>query len=206
MALSPGDGPIRALLEQDELRAATKASVYAPYRPGLLTDLASALSAIGGTVSELRTYTSDDAMSSVVFWMQNNQGDPYEEGDFTRIREMLAAAAAGRENLAPPPRKSTASSVEIPVRVRVYNDASDLYTVVEVTARDRPGLLADLSRAIDEANVRIVSTIATTYGERAVDNFYIKDSFGLKLSSDSALRAVEQRLQAAAKAGVETAA
>ena len=200
MALD-GDG---VRLEHDHTRFATRASIYAPYTPELLTRLTAAFAATGASVTELRTYTSEDSMAASVFWIQSERGEPYaEETDLERIREPLQTAAAGKMPPAPPkhrrPHRPSVTGAEIPVRVRLSNDASDLYTLVEVTMQDRPGLLADLTRAITDTNTRIASIIATTYGERAVDSFYIKDSFGLKLSSDSAARAVEERLRKVAE-------
>jgi [protein-PII] uridylyltransferase len=80
------------------------------------------------------------------------------------------------------------------------NGSSDLYTVVEVDTRDRVGLLYDLTRALAACNVTIASAIIATYGEQAVDVFYIKDLFGLKITSPSKMRTIETRLREAIEA------
>ena len=50
--------------------------------------------------------------------------------------------------------------------------------------RDRPGLLYDLTRTLAANNVYIASAVIATYGEQAVDTFYVKDMFGLKFHAE----------------------
>ena len=59
----------------------------------------------------------------------------------------------------------------------VDNDASRTHTVIEVNGRDRQGLLYDLTRALSALNLQIGSAHITTFGETAVDVFYVKDVF-----------------------------
>ncbi len=67
--------------------------------------------------------------------------------------------------------------------------------------QDRPWLLADLARAINDSGVRIVSAVVSTYGGRAVDSFYIKDSFGFKVTGEGTLPDLERRVREAAQPG-----
>jgi [protein-PII] uridylyltransferase len=55
--------------------------------------------------------------------------------------------------------------------------------VVEVNAHDRPALLAALASAIHHRRHTIHSAHIATYGERAVDVFYLTAPGGTKLSS-----------------------
>ncbi len=190
-------------LEHDDFRGATKAYIYASDRTGLLADIAAGFASVRAMVSEVRTYTSLEGMAASVFWVHSAYGAPFQsEEEFRPIRTRLRDAILnGGVRGIPIYRRfpGAVSKFEVPVRVRVENDASDLYTLVEVTAQDRPGLLADLARAINDANARIFSAIVSTYGERAVDSFYVKDPFGLKLSGASTIRAMEKRVRAAAQ-------
>ena len=69
----------------------------------------------------------------------------------------------------------------MPPRVLIADSASRRTTVVEVNALDRPTLLARLAGAIHDAGLIIHSAHIATYGERAVDVFYLTDSGGQKL-------------------------
>jgi len=77
--------------------------------------------------------------------------------------------------------KKRERAFKVPTHITFDNDGSDIYTIIEVDTRDRPGLLYDLTRTLAGANVYIASAVIATYGEQVVDTFYVKDMFGLKL-------------------------
>jgi len=70
--------------------------------------------------------------------------------------------------------------------------------VVEVNALDRPALLNALTYALFQSKVTIHSAHIATYGERAVDVFYLTDLTGDKIADRNRLRALEKRLLEAA--------
>ena len=72
-------------------------------------------------------------------------------------------------------------------RVLIDNNVSTRHTVIEVNGRDRPGLLHDVTRALSDLGISIVTAHVSTFGERAVDVFYAKDAFGLKIEHDGKL-------------------
>jgi [protein-PII] uridylyltransferase len=96
---------------------------------------------------------------------------------------------------ADPPRRT--SAFEVAPSVAIAERASTRTTVVEVNARDRPALLAALAGAIHREGHTIHSAHIATYGERAVDVFYLTAPSGTKLDAGQieALRA--QLLEAA---------
>ena len=91
--------------------------------------------------------------------------------------------------------------------VEFDNAASNRFTVIEVNARDRPALLSRLARALFEAKLMVHSAHIATYGERAIDTFYVTDLFGEKIDSAQLLKALEKKLlEAAEELSVEVAA
>ncbi len=66
--------------------------------------------------------------------------------------------------------------------------------MLEVNGRDRPGLLHDVTAAISEQGLQIASAHVTTYGVRAVDVFYVKDVFGLKVENERKLAVLREAL------------
>jgi [protein-PII] uridylyltransferase len=82
----------------------------------------------------------------------------------------------------------------VPPRVVVDNHASNTHTVIEVNGRDRPGLLHDVTAAISGQGLQIASAHITTYGVRAVDVFYVKDVFGLKVDNERKLAPLRDAL------------
>ena len=89
----------------------------------------------------------------------------------------------------------------VPTVISFDNEGSDLYTIIEVDTRDRPGLLYDLTRTLANANIQISSAVIATYGVQAVDTFYVKDMFGLKLHNTEKQKRLEQKLRRAIEEG-----
>ena len=85
----------------------------------------------------------------------------------------------------------------MPTSITFDNEGSEIYTIVEVDTRDRPGLLYDLTRTLEDANIYIDTATIATYGAQVVDVFYVKDMFGLKLHSKSKQADLEKKLRAA---------
>jgi [protein-PII] uridylyltransferase len=79
-------------------------------------------------------------------------------------------------------------------RVIIDNSASSANTVIEVNGRDRPGFLYDVTTALTELNLQISTAKIATFGTRAVDVFYVKDLFGLKVTHEKRLEAIRVRL------------
>ena len=74
---------------------------------------------------------------------------------------------------------------KVPTTITFDNEGSDIYTIIEVDTRDRIGLIHDLANTLYKNNISIFTAIIATYGEQAVDTFYVKDLFGLKIRSKS---------------------
>jgi [protein-PII] uridylyltransferase len=69
--------------------------------------------------------------------------------------------------------------------------------VVEVESLDRVGLLYEITRALFNEGLSISSSVIATYGELAVDTFYVRDVFGHKVTHPEKLAAIEARLMKA---------
>ena len=93
-----------------------------------------------------------------------------------------------------------------PTHITFDNEGSDIYTIIEVDTRDRPGLLYDLTRTLAANNIYIASAVIATFGAQVVDSFYVKDMFGLKLHAKSKQEALEKKLRQAITDGAERAA
>ena len=90
------------------------------------------------------------------------------------------------------PRRTAAFRVS--PRVIFDNEGSAASTLIEIDGPDRSGLLYEITRSLFLAGLSISSAMVATYGERAVDVFYVRDGFGHKLVDPSRLAALEQRL------------
>ena len=85
------------------------------------------------------------------------------------------------------------------------NQGSQDQTIIEVDTRDRVGLLFDLTNTLFRNQVTIRSAVIATYGEQAVDTFYVNDLFGDKIISNSKLEKLEKELLSSLEKNYEKA-
>jgi [protein-PII] uridylyltransferase len=78
--------------------------------------------------------------------------------------------------------------------VVIDNAVSDQFTVIEVSGLDRPGLLYEMTSAISNLSLDITSAHITTFGEKAVDAFYVTDLTNKKITAPWRQQAIKQRL------------
>jgi len=199
----PGAAPPMATSIQPE-RGATLLTVYAEDQPGLFYRVAGAISLVGGNIIDARIHTTSDGMALDNFLVQDAAGQPFADPhQLERLEQAVADAVAGQEPLterleAKALPLTRAEAFEIKPAVFIDDKASNRYTVVEVNARDRAALLSGLAQAISQSKATIHSAHIATYGERAVDVFYVTDLHGAKIASPAKLKALRERLLKAA--------
>ncbi|MHB9880591.1 [protein-PII] uridylyltransferase [Pacificimonas sp. ICDLI1SI03] len=199
------EGELSVATTVDEETGLTHVTTYASDHPGIFMRLAGAISLSGANIVDARVHTSRDGMALDNIAITGPTGEPFVEPDqLSRMRHNIIDTLEGRirlrERLAKRPLALTrADSFAIEPRVLMQPNASNRFTVVEVNAADRPGLLYALARTLFDARVTIRSAHVMTYGERAVDTFYLTDLMGQRLDSPQRLRGLERRLLNAAQ-------
>lgn len=179
---------------------AVEVAVAAQDRRGLFADLAAAMAATGANVVGARVFTSASGGALDIFHVQDGSGQPFGETDPRSLERLLAGLeAAGRGELQKSELRrfysGRASAFSVSPAVAVDNEASDMATVVEVSGRDRPGLLQAVSRTLADAGLSVQSAHIESFGERAVDAFYVTDAEGRKLTEPYAIAALKQNLK-----------
>jgi [protein-PII] uridylyltransferase len=205
------DDEIRINLRPEPQRDATRACFALVDHPGIFSRLAGALALVGANVVDAKTYTSKDGYATAVFWVQDSEGHPYEVSKLPRLRGMIDKTLKGevrpRTALADRDKiKKRESKFRFPTHVTFDNEGSEIYTIIEVDTRDRPGLLYDLTRTLAANNIYIASAVIATYGAQVVDAFYVKDMFGLKLHAKHRQESLDRKLRQAIAEGAERAA
>jgi len=178
-------------------------TILTPDHPRLLSFIAGACAVAGANIVDAQIFTTVDGLAiDTVFISREFDRDEDEERRGTRIREVVEQALRGEIRL--PERVATKAGPKakykpfrVPTRVRIDNSWSNKYTAIEAAGLDRPGLLYELTRALSDLNLNIGSAHITTYGERAVDVFYVTDLFGEKIESKTREAAIKQRIEAA---------
>ncbi|MGV3769633.1 MAG: bifunctional uridylyltransferase/uridylyl-removing protein, partial [Sphingobium phenoxybenzoativorans] len=207
--LAAGDSPLSIAAEGYPRRGATLVTVYAADHPGLFYRIAGAIHLAGGNIIDARIHTMRDGMAIDNFLVQDPLGGRFDSPDqLARIKRCIEEALANRHKLvtkleARPLPRTRAEAFQIVPNVLIDNKASNRFTVVEVNARDRPALLFSLANALFQSKLTVHSAHVATYGERAVDTFYLTDLLGGKVESKARLQSLERRLLEAAGAITE---
>lgn len=197
----------------DRYREATEVTVYAADHPGLFNRIAGAMAVAGASITAARIFTLRNGMALDSFYVEDAAGGPFDQpGKLARLSAAIESCLAGRLR---PLQELEAQQSPIPSRLQVFkvspqvlidNKASRNHTVVEVNGRDRPGLLYQVTQALTKLNLIIKAARIATFGERAVDVFYVQDALGGKIDNKIRLRNIERKLIAALEEGDCTAA
>ncbi len=196
---------IRAQVYPDQ--DATLVTVYAADHPGLFYRIAGAIHAAGGNIIDARIHTTRDGRALDNFLVQDPYGQPFDDpARLARLQDAITEALSNRAKMAEklrrkPLARARADAFPIQPAALIDNKASNRFTVIEVNARDRPALLYDLANALFQSKVTIHSAHVATYGERAVDTFYVTDLLGEKIDNAARLKSIERRLVEAAGEG-----
>jgi [protein-PII] uridylyltransferase len=205
MVADAGDAPLTVAAQVYPARGATLVTVYTPDHPGLFYRLAGAIHLAGASIIDARIHTTRDGMALDNFLVQDPFGRMFDDADrLNRLETAIGEALARRQRLADrlaarPLSRPRADAFAVQPNVLIDNRASNRYTVIEVNARDRPALLYSLAFALFESKVTIRSAHIATYGERAVDTFYVTDLIGDKVEGVLRLKSIERRLLDAAE-------
>ena len=211
LATSEGE-PLTITTECDAERGATLVMVLAADHPGLFYRIAGGIHLAGGNIIDARIHTTANGMAVDNFLVQDPLGRPFSEaGQLERLHTAIGDALANRIKLQPqlaarPLARPRADAFDVKPRCDFDNQASQRFTVIEIAARDRPALLSRLARALFDSRLIVHSAHIATYGERAVDTFYVTDLLGGKIDAPARIKVVEKRLlDAAGEEAVETA-
>ncbi len=176
-----GDDGIAASASMDATRSVTEIVLSAPDRSGLFVDLCSALSASGANVAAAHLYESGSGRVLDVFEVQDSRGEPLGRDNpaaLERLLDDLRAAALGGEGVKAPGKPATPSrrlaAFIITPKIRIDRSAASSGIVIEVSCRDRPGVLYEIADMLHKAKLSVSSAHVGAYGERVHDVFYVE--------------------------------
>ena len=205
----------------DQFRSVTELTIVAPDHPRLLSTIAGACASAGANIVDAHIYTTKDglALDTVSVSRAFDQDDD-ETRRAGRIANGIERALRGQIRLgdmvaAKDSTPKGRSAFALHPEIIVDNAASRRHTVLQVSGVDRPGLLYDLTRALAGLSLNIASAHVATFGEKAVDSFYVSDLTGAKVTDPARQEVIRRVLgdtfvrlgpQASASAGKATGA
>jgi [protein-PII] uridylyltransferase len=168
----------------------------------LFSRIAGALAVSGANIVDAKIMTMTNGTALDTFYVQDQAGGPFARPDkLAKLAVVFENVLTGdlkphRELERPAAFPSRTQVFIVPPRVLVDNKASQSHTVIEVNGRDRPGLLYELTRELTRLNLQVSSAKISTYGEKVVDVFYVKNLFGHKIEHETKLKEIRTTLEA----------
>ena len=181
-------------------RGVTELTVVAPDHPWLLSIIAGACAVAGANIVDAQIFTTTDGRAlDTISVSREFELDTDEARRAARITESIEKALRGDLRLPEVVAKRATGKARLKAfavvpEVTINNGWSNRYTMVEVIGLDRPGLLFELTATLSKLNLNIGSAHIATFGERAVDVFYVTDLFGAKITSATRQATIKRAL------------
>ena len=194
-----GQDPLQVELSYDNERDITKIIFVMEDHPGIFSRLAGALAIASANVIDAKTFTTKDGIANFIFWIQDNIGKTYDERKTEKLLDTVKKSLSGKiitkSILEKQDKiKDREKYFEVPTKISFDNKGSHKQTIIEVDTRDRLGLLYDITNTLFRNQITIRSAVIATYGEQAVDTFYVNDLFGQKIMSSQKLEKLKKEL------------
>ncbi|MCP8938059.1 [protein-PII] uridylyltransferase [Alsobacter sp. SYSU M60028] len=185
----------------DRFRGVTELTVTAPDHPRLLAIITGACAAAGANIVDAQIFTTTDGMAlDTIFIRRAFDQDEDELRRGARVAQHIERALKGEIRIAEAvaarstERAGNLKAFQLAPDVLLDNALSSRHTVIEVSGLDRPGLLYELTTALGKLNLNIASAHIATFGEKAVDVFYVTDLTGSKVTHASRQATIRRQL------------
>jgi [protein-PII] uridylyltransferase len=193
-----GRNDVRTAVQPGSRSGTFELLVVAADRPGLLSWIAGALSLVGLSILTAQVFTTEDGVAVDLFEVEGVFEPDVREERWREFRGLLRKALDGRvslEHRIGDKRRHYPEPSETPITVVVDNASSDFFTVIEIGAPDRIGLLYDITRTLSEMELDVHLAKVATYTDRVIDAFYVRDPLGRKLEETEQSEALESALR-----------
>ncbi len=169
---------------------------------GLFSKIAGAMSLAGANIINAKIFTLKNGIAVEIFQIQDLSGEVFDSaGKLAKMSVYIEQVLSGELNIAKEFSRRTTGYLKprnkaVPLlgQVLVDNEASSLHSVIELTSRDRAGLLHDVTSTIAGLGLSIVTAHISTYGMQVADVFYVKNNFGLKITHELKLKQIKETL------------
>lgn len=183
-----GDKPLQLDVTADSVRDCSEITVICQDHPGLFARLSGACALAGLSILDARITTTKDGLAIDTLHVHCSEAGrgSLDAPRAARVCQTIEDALAGtvivpeRMEAMAPTRQIEA--FDLTPQINIDNELSDKATVIEVSGLDRPGLLYALVRQLFNLNVSVQAARVATFGERAVDVFYVTSLTGDKIS------------------------
>ncbi len=163
-------------------------TLICPDRAGLFAQLAGAVALSGSNILDARIATTRDGFALDTLYLQTTENKILTTAQKQQLIQKLKETVSHNINPATiirqaNPVSSRMKAFDIAPKVDINNNMSQHASVIEISTRNRQALLYDLSCVLFKANITILSARVASFGERAVDIFYVQNKAGQKITN-----------------------
>ena len=180
----------------------TEIDIFTEDYPGLFATISGALSSSGVEIYDAHIFTSKGKWVIDQFRIQDILGKAIIDRSYLhRIQKNVQKSIENRitdfsycQTTSYPVRTKRETVFSLPTTVIFDNTTSANHTIIEIETLNRPFLLYDISCALKSLNITLVSAHINSFGEKAIDVFYVKDRFGFKILDQRFLTIIKEKI------------
>jgi [protein-PII] uridylyltransferase len=173
--------------------------------PGLFSMITGVMAANGMNILGAQIHTNTNEKVLDILQVNSPQGFVITDGGrWARLESDLRQVLLGEVRVSALVAKRHRPSIltekakpTVPARVEIDNEVSSDYTVIDIYAHDKVGLLYSITSTLTRLGLYIGVSKISTKVDQVADVFYVKDIFGQKLSDPTKLEEIRRELLAA---------
>lgn len=170
-------------------------------RPGLFSDIAGVMALNNINILSTNIYTWRNGVAVDIFRVTRPLDPIHPHETWEKVNALLKNTFSGKISLsyrlsrkAAPSILSETGKPRRPPDVVIDNKSSDFFTVVEVFASDRIGLLYLITRTLFELRLDIRIARTGVKGDQIADVFYVRDLDGQKIGDEEQVKEIKESL------------
>jgi [protein-PII] uridylyltransferase len=189
----------------------SKILIFTINKPRIFSEVAGVMRLLAINVVRADVFQAKNGQVLIDIWVTNEKGAALDDKKrFEEVKSTLEKVFSEENNLEEliEAKKVPDYLVKKPLqkakeKVNIDNNISTYYTVIDVYAHDRLGLLYDLTKTLNDLGCYVDVSKISTKVEQVTDVFYVQDIFGHKIISKEKLREIKAKLLEIVKSGEE---
>ena len=197
-----GDNEFVWSIAQEDSSDTRTVTVCAKDRPGLFSRISGVFTLNNLNILDAQVYTWRNNVALDIFRVTPPQDRIFEDERWSKAESNLKAALIGTLDLADALREKKALSREVPRhgenrpdRVKIDNQISKFFTIVEVFSYDFPGLLFSITDVLYKNGLDVWIAKISTKVDQVVDVFYVRDIDGQKIESREKISQIKSDIE-----------
>jgi len=202
LAFSRGDATVVIKVEHEPSSEYSQVLVSTVDVPGLFSMITGVMAANGVNILGAQIYTRSNGEALDILQVRSSAGTIIDNPKkWQKVEKDLVAVVEGRKKVSALVANRLSSGMlpkkpkpRFPNRVDIDNSISDQYSVIDIFATDRVGLLYDITRTLTRLGLYIGVSKISTKVDQVADTFYVQDIFGQKVLGEEKIDEVKKAL------------